>query len=157
MITANVKIKMDRKQVLEAVKQASVEPIVKCGGIVERKMKQLLNKGGYIGKTSGGKNKYKASDPPKPPALREGNLRGSVSAAKTQRGTVIVGPGRAAWYGMIHDKGGEYGGRHYPARPFAFPSLDQSKDAFPAQFRNLKLAQTPAGRALNSKKGRAGK
>lgn len=151
---ANVKINIDKKGVAQAVMQATNQPIGKAALLVERRMKKKLRVGGFVGLTSGGRNKYAPSNPPKAPHLRTGNLMGSVSSARTDRGTYIVGPGRSAWYGRIHETGGEFGGRKYPARPFARPSLDETWPAFPSLFKSIGLGNTPAGQKLNSKKGK---
>lgn len=62
--------------------------------------------------------------------------------------TYIIGPTYEAWYGRVH----EYGDRTHPKRPFARPALWNSRNRFPQLWRNMKLANTKAGRRLNASK-----
>ena len=139
-ITAKIRTDYHEREVMQAVKQASVNPILKMGFRVEKAAKELLSVAGM----------GEPSAPGEPPHAQTGNLRASITTAKTDRGTAVVGPTRLAFYGKIH----EFGGRKHPARPFMRPAYMQVKGQFAKEWRNLKLASTPAGQRLNSRKGK---
>ena len=59
--------------------------------------------------------------------------------------TVLSLTGVTAFYGAIHEKGGEFGGRHYQARPFMVPALRRCEAKFAAIFAKFKIWATGAG------------
>lgn len=133
----------------KAMNEASEKSLLKCGALVEKNMKKLLNVGGGKARTP--------STPPKPPHKQTGTLQSSVHHAlvKNKDGsrTVIVGPTNLAPYGAVHEYGLEVNGRNYPKRPFAKPALNMSRSEFPNMFKNVNLKNTKAGRKME-KKGR---
>ncbi len=105
------------------------------------------------------KSKYAsvASAPGTPPHVQTGMLRGSITSTvfKFQgRYRGIAGSTKEAWYGRIHEEGGEFGGRNYPARPFMKPALAKAAPKFGQVLARAlaKAAQTPTGQALKGKK-----
>lgn len=165
-VDMKVHVVVDYMAVRKAVKQAEMPRLLQCGAIVEGIAKKSM-RGGWIstgntkvdrsafGKQYGSKHRgskkthdYYASAPGSPPHVRTGNLRNSITFAPTSKGTVVVGPTRMAWYGAVH----EFGGRHHPRRPFMWPALLEAVKKFPQKFKDLPIAQTPIGRALNSKR-----
>lgn len=145
-----LRLTFNPRLVVQAVAQAKGDPEMKAGLLVEREAKLSMHKGGRFEGPRGGKMRI-PSEPGDPPNVQTGNLRGSITTARENDlfGRVIVGPTRAAWYGRLH----EHGGRHHPKRPFMRPALVEVRQKFPALFLGLKLAKTPAGQKLNSKKG----
>lgn len=137
------KTELYEKEVQDAVKEAVVDPLIHCGMLVEREAKRLLNIGG--GST------HQPSLPGTPPHKQTGNLQSSIAYAVLPDGRVIVGPGRSAFYGKIHELGGEWGGRNFPRRMFMLPALTNAQVQFKKEFAQLKLARTKAGIALNAK------
>ncbi len=138
---------LDQAGVLAAVKQAQVKPLDKAAALVESTMKQKLSKGGQMGK---GKARHTVrSRPGEPPRAQTGNLMSSVAWAATPKDTRIIGPqSPPAPYGLYL----EYGTRKMEPRPFARPSLIETKDRFPKLWKDLPLARTRAGRRLNRRK-----
>lgn len=163
-IKGKVNIKMFPNDVVSAFKDASLPRMLKAGAIVERQAKLSMNVGGRTKKPAGRDARGKftkgaiiqtPSDPGQPPNVQTGNLRNSITHAPTRRGTVIVGPGaRIASYGKIHEKGGQYGGRNYPARPFMRPAMNNSRRDIRRVMKGLPAAKTVAGRRLNAKRKR---
>lgn len=152
MIGWKGKFWLDEKAVLEATRQATIGPLEKCALTVERQAKIITSKGGRIAAGKSGKFKSVPSPVGQPPHRQTGALSNSISWAfarstKTGRRTAIVGPTTVAWYGKIHEHSTRF------PRPFMRPALDHERPKFPRFFRNMKLAQTPAGRRLNSGKG----
>ncbi len=54
---------------------------------------------------------------------RTGRLRRLIRAVRDERGDVLVGPGKLAWYGMYQ----EFGTRHHGAQPWLFPAYESRK------------------------------
>jgi hypothetical protein len=148
--TILVRTEFFERETGQATREAMIRPLMQCGFLVEGDAKRSMIKGGRIP----GKKRGIPSTPPNPPHAQLGNLKGSITTAPTERQTVIVGPTRIAWYGKIHEKGGRYGGRNYPRRAFMLPALYRMAPRFPAKFRSMNLAATPAGRRLNARKGK---
>uniref|UniRef100_A0A6H2A502 Tail protein n=1 Tax=viral metagenome TaxID=1070528 RepID=A0A6H2A502_9ZZZZ len=65
---------------------------------------------------------------------------------KTNSG--LAGLGRGAGPMKYH----EWGGRRRPRRPFMRPAMTKERGRFAGLFRNLKLARTRSGRALNARR-----
>jgi len=143
---AKVTIDFHPKEVMGAVKEASIAPLAKAAFIVEGAAKRSMKAGGRSAGPRGGKVKT-PSKAPAPPHVQTGNLRASIHVAKTSYGTMLVGPTYRAWYARLH----EFGGRRHDKRPFMRPALIKSKARFAPLFKGLKLANTRAGRLLNSK------
>lgn len=150
---------LNAADVRERVRKGCMDPLMKAGALVEAEAKRSLSKGG--GKSLGadhakGEGGFpKSSTPPAPPFVRSGNLRASISHAKTSAGTVVVGPVAQAWYGRVH----EFGARIavtakmrgflaatfgvwvkksviiIPKRPFMRPALYACAARFPELFR----------------------
>ena len=132
-------IQIDDEALKSMILKSEVAPVRRCALLVERAAKISMRKGGRsrVGLKSG-----KASTPPDPPNVQTGNLRNSITFAIipirrgiTQGVSAIVGPTRTAWYGKIHEYGGEFGGRNYPARPFMRPALARVQSEFANEFR----------------------
>lgn len=154
MIRVNgVQLDYDSKAIARMVKQASGKQLMQAGAIVERAAKESMRAGGREEGPRGGKRRI-PSDPGKPPHVQTGTLRGSVTHAMTETGSVIVGPTRIAWYAAIHEKGGEFGGRDFPARPFMVPALVSSTAQIKGTLKDMKLSSTPEGQRLNAKRGK---
>ena len=164
MIKMKSKMWLDMNGVLAAVKEAQVAPIQKAAALVEATMKQKVSKGGREKRyewghkrrtgEQGRKRRRKvfvsvASKAGEPPRAQTGVLMNSISSAMTSQSTAVVGPkSPPAHYGAYL----EYGTRNMEPRPFARVSLLETKDRFPQLWRNLMLANTVAGRALNRRK-----
>jgi len=161
---------LNDQEVLRRVQAASVSPLVKCAALVEAEAKRLLSKG--AGKQARPDTfrenaepySYTSSPPGSPPLVRSGNLRSSISYARTPEGTIVVGPTTVGWYGRVHEFGAMitvtakmraylaavFGWHlrrsttqiHIPARPFMRPALSNCVRQFPEQFRNLPLGGT---------------
>jgi HK97 gp10 family phage protein len=149
----NIKLKLTlyESEVKQAIAEAVIDPLRKCAMAVEAEAKRSMKKGGRIRGVRGRVLRHGVpSAPGEPPHVQTGTLRASIQHApfKTLMGTetYIVGPGRVAWYGRIHEYGYQFGGRKWPARPFMRPALATAQQKFPNLFRALKLAQTRAGR-----------
>jgi HK97 gp10 family phage protein len=135
------------KEVVAAVRKASIEPLMKCGLLVESAAKRSMKKGGGGGATAGGANVYynsdvgryvKASAPGTPPHVQTGNLRSSIAVSSGNYGgrhVVAVGPTLEGWYGVVH----EFGGKRHPPRPFMRPALESQRKKFPMLFKGIKL------------------
>jgi len=146
MIRAKVHFKIHPKLVMRAVQHASVDPLVKCGAIVEAKAKQSMRHGG-------GQDR-EPSSPPEPPNVQTGNLRSKIHHGYDRlRDVVVVGPLLSAAYGRIHEFGLRFGGRSYPIRAFMRPALERARRDFPKYFKAIKLRRTPEGRILANKRG----
>ena len=132
---------LDVAGVQKAVQQAQVSRIDKAALLVEADAKQSMKAGG------GGKGVPSPAETP--PHVQTGNLRASITHARTPQGTQLVGPTRMAWYGRVHEFGSA---RHKNKRPFMRPALMRMMKKFPMLFRKLPLGRTSAGRRLNAKK-----
>jgi len=157
MIDVNMKgkVKWHGPLVRQATQEAANKPLLQCAALVMADAKKSMKRGGLVKWSNDDVSMEKGvpSTPPDPPNVQRGNLRASIVYALTRVATAIVGPTRMAWYGKVHEKGGEFGGRNYPARPFMLPALHRMKAKFPELFKKAALAHTKAGRILNSKKG----
>lgn len=149
MIGMKVETWMNSKQVVSAVKQASMPRIMKAAFLVERDAKLSMSKGGRSTGSRGGKVGT-PSAPGDPPHVQTGNLRSSIQTAPTNRLTAVVGPTLMAWYGKIH----EFGTRNRVKRPFMRPALARMRKHFPALFKGLRISETPSGVILMRAKGR---
>lgn len=134
-------IEVRDKALLKRLERAEIAPLRKAALLVEREAKTSMRKGGRSKGPRGGKSR-KASTPPAPPHVQSGIGRGSISTAFVRRPdgsmTALVGPTNVAFYmGHIHERGGEFGGRNYPARPFMAPALANVQNQFPALFRSI--------------------
>ena len=137
--------------VAEAVAEASRRALLRAGAEVESAAKRSMKAGGRSTGPRGGKVRT-PSDPPNPPHVQTGNLRASITHAQLDNGNVVVGPPESlAPYGKIHEHGGEFGGRNYPARPFMTPALLSKVSAILSVFKNLHLGTTASGQRLNAK------
>lgn len=156
MISFRAKSWLSPKQILKAVKQASIRPKEECALMVERVAKESMKEGGrvpYVRKPKGARGKTikrgLPSRPGTPPHVQTGILKGSIRTAQLDLASLgevfIVGPSSPpASYGAVH----EFGGRHHPPRPFMWPALVRVAPQYPGLFKNLPLARTPAGRGL---------
>ena len=165
-----VKNQMYTKEVLAAVAEASQPPLKKCAALVEAEAKISMKKGGSVSGLKRGqayvywhsklKRYVQASKPGTPPHKQFGALVSGIITAPSGRGTYFVGVRQEVWYGKLHEWGGqkihEQGGKYHPKRPFMRPALVKVMKQFPRFFRNLRLADTAAGRRLNSRKGKKG-
>ena len=151
--TIKVKTKMHKREVLQAVEQASMEPLEKCAMLVEGEMKDLLSVGGAVGGLRAGdpqvywssylKRYVKASEPGKPPHMQTGHLMNGVQSSPYGKMSWIVGIIQQVFYGKFHEWG---------KRPFARVALHNTHKRFSNLFRRMRLAQTSAGQSLNSKR-----
>lgn len=148
MIDMKPKTWMNSKQVVSAVKQASVPRIKKAAFLVEREAKLSMKAGGRSTGSRGGMVGT-PSKPGDPPHVQTGNLRASIQTAVTGLLSAIVGPTLQAWYGRIH----EFGSKTRRKRPFMRPALERMRKQFPALFKGLKISRTPSGTLLNRAKG----
>ena len=147
MMDFKVKTWLNSKQVVAAVNQAKVPRLNQCGLLVEREAKLSMHSGRSTGPKGGQVNT--PSPPGEPPHTQSVNLQPSIQTRITQWLTCVVGPTLQAWYGKLL----EFGTALIAKRPFMRPALEKTRSMFPALFRNLPIAHTPAGRWLNSRKG----
>jgi len=138
-------------EVARAVEEAILPPLKKCAVAVVREAKASMRRAGG--------REGEPSEPGQPPNVQSGVLRSNINYAPEtvrdlfgRRTIVVVGPSRNAAYGRIHEHGENVGGRQYPERPFMAPALESAQRRFVQHFKNLRLAQTRAGRALNRKR-----
>lgn len=157
--TFKMKTWLDVPEVVKAIDQAAVrDPLKRAARIVEREAKRSMRTGGVAaeaieGEKAAGAYWYgeplmrwvTASPVGQPPHSQTRNLVNSISIAKTERGTYLVGPTTSAFYGRTH----EFGLLGFK-RPFMRPALAKTQRKFPYLFRNLPLAETRAGRRLNA-------
>ena len=121
------KIWLDSKGLLNAVKKASIKPLAQAALLVESEAKQSMR--------AGGGRKRIPSKPGRPPHVRTGNLRASISHGRELGGSWVIGPTRQVRYGKIH----EFGGRHHPMRSFMRPALMRAKKSFVKFFKGSKI------------------
>lgn len=141
----NIKYFLDKVGLVSAVEEEALKVKLKCAMVVANYAKRSMKKGGGKKRTP--------SAPGTPPNVQKGHLRASVLFAVTEDKKVIVGP--TVPYGAIHEFGGEItsGGvtRLYPERAYMRPALIKGTIQFPGLFKGINLANTKAGKALNSK------
>lgn len=85
------------------------------------------------------RRRKRASSPGSPPHTQTGQLRTSIRyALEKERDTVVVGPSRSDIdvIGNVHEFGGSFRGRKYPARPFMKPGFEQIKKRLPSFWRD---------------------
>jgi HK97 gp10 family phage protein len=136
-----VKFVDNSRAVILAMEQACGPRLMRCGAILVREAKESMKQGGRSIGPRGGKRQT-PSDPGTPPNKQTGILRASITRAATENQTVVVGPTMP--YGQVH----EFGGRHHPKRPFMRPALEKARGQFAEEFRDLPIAETPAGRSI---------
>ena len=150
-LTGGVKVKWYGDRVVKAVRKGAEAALLKCGAEVEREAKILTKVSGVKIShrwkrattaaqarrfSKGWKTKHGTpSTPPAPPHQQSSALNRSIQFADTPEGTVIVGPTEK--YGKVHEYGGEFGGRHYPARPFMQPALTIARPRFQRHFKGI--------------------
>jgi hypothetical protein len=165
------KMWLDERGVRDAVRQASVDPLFKCGESVRATAIRSM-KGGRKAPSEGEDPERVPSAPGSPPNRQDAILANSIQVEKDKGGRIVrIGP--TVIYGRIHEFGGvipvtpkmrgflawKYGWHVktdkivMPKRPFMRPALISASRSFPPKFRHLKLASTRAGRRLNSRKG----
>jgi len=132
MISLRVKdIRIRSERIARRVKAKIGDPLTAAANDVEREAKASMVEGGRrAGRKSG-----VASPPGMPPHRQTGDLAASVTHAKAGPMSAIAGPTNEAWYGKIHEFGGEYGGRNYPERPFMRPALQRTQRKMIRHFR----------------------
>lgn len=142
-------IDIEEEAMLSRWERVEIAPLRKAGLLVEREAKISMAAGGKIKvqttNEKTGKTRTRVvsrpSTPPAPPNVQSGVGRSSITTAfvTTPTGfTALVGPTNVAFYmGHIHERGGEFGGRHYPARPFMVPALSRVQNQFPELFRGV--------------------
>lgn len=154
---------LNEKQVLDAVRKASVARLAKCAALVEGEAKRIVSKGATYAtsRDNAGRFQRGAADrnTSEFPRLISGNLRGSIRYAKTSTDSYVVGPQTTGWYGRVHEFGAvirvtpkmrrflsaKFGWRVkgnvivIPKRPFMRPALYRSMARFPALFKDLPL------------------
>ncbi len=130
-----VKIRIvDRSiDVVQAVRRAVPDPLLKCAQAVEATAKRSMRKGGQRGRVGPrGGRVQESSAPGTPPHVQMGALRASIASALDEE-TSVAGP--LEKYGKWH----EFGTRMLPARPFMRPALLLARKKFARFFRGLKL------------------
>lgn len=83
---------------------------------------------------------FPPSKPGMPPNTHTKQLPKSIAFAASDRaGTFVVGPKRSdiAEIGHVHEFGGKFRGRNYPARPFMRPALVKSETVIRENFRGM--------------------
>lgn len=116
-------IKLRQAAIVGWVEAAHPAALRRCGLLVEREAKRLLN-------TGGGKDGV-PSAPGAPPHLQSGVLRASVAHAMSTPSQCIVGPTER--YGAAH----EFGSKVHPKRPFMRPALHRTMRRFPREFEGM--------------------
>jgi hypothetical protein len=165
MITFRTTNWLDTREVKVRVDRAVVSGLARCAAVVEREAKALLSRGGGTGRARGplGAGFPASSAPGQPPLLRSGVLRSSIRYARTARGSYVIGPSRAGWYGRVHEFGCTMTvtqrqarflawrfGVHVkpgstitiPRRPFMGPALRRAVAQFPRAFAGVRLGGT---------------
>jgi len=127
----SVKSDLDVAGVAQAVREAADPQLQAIAFEVEREAKQSMRSGNV-------------SRPGQPPGVVTGNLRRSIKTEKTEIGTYLVGPTKAAAYGALLE--------FIKNRPFMRPALEKVRRRFVSFFKNLPLARTRAGAVLNGRK-----
>lgn len=132
------------KEMLARLKKRTVAPLREAAFLVEREAKTSMEKGGRVKVGPRGGKKVRIPSPPgTPPHVQSGIGRNSIRSAfifglGDTPMTAVVGPTNVAFYmGHIHERGGEFGGRRYPARPFMVPALRRVQGNFPELFREI--------------------
>lgn len=122
------------KDLMARVEKATAPALQKAALLVEARAKKKLSVGAPRWEGPRGGRHMTPSTPPNPPHLRTGSLKSSVASAPSGQ-TYIIGPTER--YGKVHEQGGEWGGRHYPARPFMWPSLVEVRTEFAPLFKAI--------------------
>jgi len=130
-MTIKVSSDIDIAGVSATVRQAADPQLQAIAFEVEREAKQSMRSGAV-------------SKPGQPPGVRTGNLRRNIKTEKTEIGTYLVGPTKAAPYGAALE--------FVKNRPFMRPALERIRRRFVSFFKNLPLARTRAGSKLNNRK-----
>ena len=130
-----------------AIQEKTDKALLKCGALVEREAKKSMRKGGRRKGPRGGKVR-EPSAPGTPPNVQTGNLRRSITYARIAKNRVLIGPTPMAWYGKLHELGGQFGRRYFPQRAFMIPALERARERFASIFMSEKLADTEMGRKL---------
>jgi len=142
-ITIKVSSDVDVGGVSLAVRQAADPRLQAVAFEVEREAKQSMQRGGRA--VSGGSGaRTRRSSPGQPPFVQTGNLRRNIKTEKSEVGTYLVGPTKAAPYGATLE--------FLKNRPFMRPALERIRARFASFFKNLPIARTREGRKLNSRK-----
>jgi hypothetical protein len=169
MFELRVSTELNVAEVQRAIERATMQPLLKCGALVEGEAKRLLSQGtrGIGTPEHGDKHAprtFTSSAPGQPPHIRTGNLRASIQYAQTDEQTVVVGPTTTAWYGRVLEFGAliqvtkrmrgflawAFGWNlradttqiEIQKRPFMRPALDNCLSKFPEQFRDLPIGGT---------------
>ena len=129
-IVLKPKVWLKSAELKAAVAKASIAPLDKAAMLVEADAKASMKEGGG--------SSHAPSKAPAPPHVQTGNLRSSITWAADGK-TRVIGPTTVAWYGRIHEFGGVYGGKTFPARPFMRPALRRMRQKFAALFRGLDI------------------
>jgi len=143
MITYSFKLgRINKSELKDGLNEAMQVPLVKAAKRVQQAIRKSMRKAPRPGVPS---------RPGYPPHVQTGNLRSDISVFRRKlsdgRYSVSVGFSRKAWYGIIHEHGGQY----HPARPFIRPAWNKEKYRLKHLFRNLPLAHTGAIRRINSR------
>jgi len=134
-------LKFRAKELMQNVERASLSPMLECAVLVEREAKRLLSRTATRIQGPRGGKIVLPSPPGTPPRQRSGELMGSIGHARDGQ-SAIVGPGTRAVYPKVHEYGLEFGGRHFPQRPYMRPALSNTRHEFPKKFKGLKLRRT---------------
>jgi hypothetical protein len=106
----------------------------------KRQLKQAKKEQGSLSRDEYLAIRYAPSKPGTPPNTHTGQLPKSIAFAASDRaGTFVVGPKRSdiAEIGHVHEFGGKFRGRNYPARPFMRPALVKSEAVIRENFRGM--------------------
>ena len=126
-----MKVDIDVDGVVAAVREAADPQLQAIAFEVESEAKRSMRSGNV-------------SRPGQPPGVVTGNLRRNIKTEKSEIGTYLVGPTKAAPYGALLE--------FIKNRPFMRPALEKVRARFVAFFKNLPLARTRTGTKLNGRK-----
>ena len=162
MISMECETWLDVAGVEAAVTESAQPPLEKCAMLVRNDAVRSMKQGGRLSRIKGSKRKRSRTDvyfnsaigrwvvPSKigePPHAQSKMLRNSIRHAPAGIDRYLVGPTSVAWYGHIH----EFGGQNHPRRAFMMPALYRMMNKFVPLFAGLKLGLTRAGRRMNAR------
>lgn len=110
-------VKMNDRAVLAIVDKGNVRALVRAGAYVQQTARRNIKFSSW------------PSRPGHSPHTDRGDLKHAIRyAVDKQQGSLFVGPAKSFFsiVGGVHEFGGTYMRRRYPARPFMRPALERS-------------------------------
>ena len=125
MIKLKAQTQLDKGAVKRPVKRANVKTLQHAAALVRIIAKRSIRRAG---------KKAKAGRPGKPPRSRTRRLPNAiVYEVHPQKDQAFIGPSHKliSTVGGAHEHGGVFRGRHYPARPYMGPALEEVRPRLP--------------------------